>query len=326
MKKGIIVAAMSFGLTISIQAQLVPASRETLSDKKNLPVNKQDVEKLCGCFEVEFKYAETFSPDPEYKFHDREDISGILELILPVESNDKKIIMQHLLVITDSMIVKHWRENWTYQDPVIWKYRGDKVWVKELLKPEQVKGKWTQSVWEVSDAPRYQGASEWIDTDGKTFWQNTADAPLPRREYSVRNDYNILKRTNRLLLTNEGWLHEQDNQKIIRTKDGDKLLVEEKGINSYKRVEDSKCAAAKAYWEKNKFYWTKVRTAWEEYLASHSTVELKTKVDGKVLHEDLNALAKEFAAGKLKAADIDTKIKASLEKFMGRDEAVAQNQ
>ena len=99
---------------------------------------------------------------------------------------------------------------------------------------------------------RYQGASEWIRTDGKTFWQNTSDAPLPRSEYSVRNDYNILKRTNRLTLTDFGWVHEQDNQKIIRHQGSDKLLAEEKGVNSYKKTDESKCAAAKAYWEKNK--------------------------------------------------------------------------
>ena len=92
-----------------------------------------------------------------------------------------------------------------------------------------MKGKWVQSVWEVSDAPRYQGASNWVTTDGITFWQNTAGmAPLPRREYSVRDDYNILKRTNRIILTNNGWVHEQDNQKIIRGEGIDKLLVEEK--------------------------------------------------------------------------------------------------
>jgi hypothetical protein len=71
--------------------------------------DKQNVDKLCGCFEVEFKYAETFSPDKNYKFHDREEISGGTELTFPVEVSDKKIVMQHLLVITDSMIIKHWR-------------------------------------------------------------------------------------------------------------------------------------------------------------------------------------------------------------------------
>ena len=288
--------------------------------------DKQNIEKLCGCYEVEFKYAETFSPDTSYKFHERDEINGGLELILPIETSDRKIVLQHLLIITDSMIIKHWREDWTYENPTVFNYRGNKLWAKAQLKPEDVKGKWTQSVWEVSDAPRYQGVSEWINTDGKTFWQNTADAPLPRREYSVRNDYNILRRTNRIILTNDGWVHEQDNQKIIRNKGVDKLLVEEKGINSYKKVEDKKCAAAKVFWEKNKTYWAKVRAAWEDYLSAHSSVALKDNTGGKPLHEYLNDLAKEFVTGKVGSSDLDARIKAILEKNIDHDQAVAQNQ
>jgi hypothetical protein len=235
------------------------------------------------------------------------------------------MVIQHLLIITDSMIIKHWREDWTYENPVVLRYQGNKQWTSEQLQPGQVKGKWTQTVWEVSDAPRYQGASEWMSTDGKTFWENTSDAPLPRREYSIRNDYNILRRTNRILLTNEGWIHEQDNQKIIRKNGNDKLLVEEKGINSYKKVDDSKCAPAKAWWEKNKAYWATVRAAWEIYLANHSSVVLKDLVDGKPLHEQLNDLAKDFASGKVKSSDLDARIKTSLEKYISQDKSVASS-
>jgi hypothetical protein len=293
------------------------------NDKSSTP-GRPEVDKLCGCFEVEFKYAETFSPDKNYKFHDREEISGGTELIMPVEVSDNKIVMQHLLIITDSMIVKHWREDWSYENPTVWKYKGDKVWVKDQLKPEQVKGKWTQAVWEVSDAPRYQGASEWVSLDNKTVWQNTADAPLPRREYSVRSDYNVLKRTNRLVITADGWSHEQDNQKIIRSAAGDKLLVEEKGLNTYKRVADSECAAGKAYWEKNKEFWTKVRKTWEAYVSTHSTITLKSEINGKVLHDYLFEQAKDYASGKIKKEDIDQKIKVQIESFLGSDKSVAQ--
>ncbi len=280
------------------------------------PKDKPVVDKLCGCFEVEFKYAETFSPDKNYKYHDREEISGGTELTFPIEVTDKKIVMQHLLVITDSMIIKHWREEWSYENPVIWRYEGDKVWTKQNLKPEEVKGKWTQSVWEVSDEPRYQGASTWIRTDGKTTWTNTTDAPLPRREYSTRSDYNLLKRTNRISINDSGYLHEQDNQKIIRSAAGDKLLVEEKGINSYKRLPDAECAAAKFYWDNNKVFWTKVRKTWETYINTHDVISLQTNVGGKVLHEYLFDLAKDYAAKKVSEKDIDGLIKADIEKFV----------
>ena len=287
---------------------------------------KENVDKLCGCFEVEFKYAETFSPNPSYKFHDREEINGGLELTFPVEVTDKRIVMQHLLVITDSIIVKHWREEWSYENPTIWNYQGDKVWTKQQLNPELVKGKWTQSVWEVSDEPRYQGFSQWVNLDNKTIWQNTTDAPLPRREYTVRSDYNILQRTNRLNITDSGYIHEQDNKKILRKNGVDELIAEEKGINSYKRVADKECNGARIYWEKNKAFWTKVRTNWEAYIQATNIISLKTKVDGKMLNEYLFALAKDYAAKKISDKEIDAKIKAEIQKFLGPDDKSVAHQ
>lgn len=289
------------------------------------PRDKQYVDKLCGCFEVEFKYAETFSPKENYKYHEREEISGGTELVFPIENTDRRIVMQHLLVITDSMIVKHWREEWTYENTEQWVYQGDNVWKKVQLKPEEVKGKWTQTVWEVSDAPRYQGSSQWVTVDGKTFWQNTVDAPLPRREYSTRNDYNILKRGNRIIIRDNGYAHEQDNQKIIRANGKDELLVEEKGWNTYVRTEATNCAAGLAYWEKTKAYWTAVRNAWDSYMKEHTVVVLKKEVDGKVMHDHLFALAKEYSTGKLKPADVDARVKKILLQFVGNVNAVAGN-
>ncbi len=279
--------------------------------------DKQFVDKLCGCFTVEFKYAETFSPDEEYKYHNRERIVAGTELTFPIEVSKKKIVMQHLLIITDSMIVKHWREDWTYENPVTWKFEGDNVWTKVVLSPKDVKGKWTQSVWEVSDAPRYFGVSNWVEQDGKIVWQNTTDAPLPRREYSARSDYNILKRTNRLVIDgNNGYTHEQDNKKILRKDGKDILIAEEKGINNYVRKADNECDAGRAYWEKTKDYWTSVRKVWDEYLASHDRVELQRKVDGKVMHDYLFAMAKDYAAGKLQLADTEKSLKDLLNKFV----------
>ena len=282
----------------------------------------KNINKLCGCFEVEFKYAETFAPDPNYKFHEREFINGGTEYVFPVEASNNKIVLQHLLVITDSMIIKHWREDWTYENPVIWKYQGNKTWTKELQRPEAVKGKWTQSIWEVSDEPRYQGTSGWIFANGETFWLNSTDAPLPRREYSVRNDYNILNRTNRIVVSDNGYIHSQDNKKIIRENGKDKLLVEEKGINSYARKDVSACAAAKAWWEKNKAYWEKVRAIWDEKVAAANTMKMETKVNDKVLHEYLMAQAKEFAEGKIPVAELDSRIRVNIDLFLSTGKTI----
>ena len=302
---------------------IVVVTAVCLSIAAQAPQDKQTINKLCGCFEVEFKYAETFSPDPTYKYHERDEINGGVELAMPIEVTDTKIVIQHLLIITDSMIVKHWREEWTYENPVLWVYKGDRTWVKTTVPTEQVKGKWTQTVWEVADEPRYQGFSQFVNLDGKTIWQNTTDAPLPRREYSTRSDYNVLKRTNRLNIFDSGYIHEQDNEKIIRSGVVDKLLTQEKGINSYKRIADNECNAGKVYWEKNKVYWGKVRQIWADYISTQTVISLKSKVDGKLLHEYLINLSKEYAAKKVSDADIDGKIKANINMFIGHDEKTA---
>jgi len=280
------------------------------------PADRKVIDKLCGCFEVNFKYAETFSPNADYKYHDREETGGTAELALPIEISDKKIVIQHLLIVGLNMVVKHWREEWTYENPVIWRYKGDRTWVKETVPAGQVKGKWTQTVWEVADEPRYQGFSQFVDLDGKIIWQNTTDAPLPRREYSVRSDYNILKRTNRINITDSGYLHEQDNQKIVRSNGTDKLLVEEKGLNSYKRIPEKECAAAKEYWEKNKDYWGRVRKIWADYINDHDTISLKNKIGDKFLHEYLISLAKDYALNKVGSTEIDGKIRTEIELFV----------
>jgi len=59
-----------------------------------LDEGKKQVEKLCGCFDVDFKYAETFSPDPRYKFHDRDALYG-RELVVIAEQSKNKIVLQH---------------------------------------------------------------------------------------------------------------------------------------------------------------------------------------------------------------------------------------
>lgn len=278
--------------------------------------DKKALENLCGCFDVKFMYAETFAADTGYRYHERETINGGIEYVVPIELTDKKAVLQHLLVINDSVIVKHWREDWVYENNVQWIYKGNHQWQQIQLPAALVKGKWMQTVWEVSDAPRYQGYSQFVSLDNKTIWQNTTDAPLPRREYTIRSDYNILKRTNRLNITDDGYVHEQDNQKIVRANGADKVLVEEKGINSYKRVDMAQCAAGKQYWQKHSTYWQEVRKVWDDYLNTHSTIGLKTEIDKKPLHSHLYALAGKFVKGQVKEAQLAAAIKEVVYKYI----------
>ena len=279
-----------------------------------IATEQKAVKSLCGCFEVDFKYAETFAADTAYKFHPRYNASG-LEWVVAEESNPTKFVLQHLLLVSDSMVIKHWREDWEFEKNDWWIFNHDATWKQVTGNKENTKGQWTQTVWEVDDAPRYQGSGNWISANGKYYWENTADAPLPRREYTKRKDYNVMQRTNRIVVTGNGWVHEQDNKKIIR-KDGvaDTYLAEEKGYNIYKRTDDNKCKIAAAYWEKHKKFWVTVRQAWQEILKDKTVVRLVPKADGMLLYEQFDNLEKQSLAG----TQLNEKVKWLLGKYIDK--------
>ncbi len=251
---------------------------------------KQDqeaIKRMCGCYEVSFKYTETFAPEIDYEKH-HDYTSGALEWAQLIEDEKNKISIQHLLVINDTMIIKHWRQDWLFENTNFYRFDGDSSWKFETKSKDEVRGQWTQNVFQVDDSPRYSGSATWVHFDGKNYWENKADSPLPRREYTKRNDYNVMKRGNRQEITSMGWTHEQDNDKVIR-KDGEKdvLLAQEKGYNVYTKVDDSKCKAAQDWWITNKDTWKIVRAKWDEVLARNKDLKLKPKVEDKALYEYL---------------------------------------
>ncbi|MDG2280715.1 MAG: hypothetical protein P8L42_08830, partial [Flavicella sp.] len=110
----------------------------------------------------------------------------------------------------------------------------------------------------------------------------------PRREYTKRSDYNVTLRGNRHEITNYGWLHEQDNSKIIRISGKEDVeLAKEKGYNTYVRLDDIKCAAAKKWWAENGEKWEVVRNKWNQVYARNTDLNLETKVDNKALYKHL---------------------------------------
>ena len=271
---------------------LISISAMAQSKKKQ---DREAIKNMCGCYEVTFNFAETFAPDKDYKFHDNYR-SGGLEWVQLVEDDKNKISMQHLLIVGPSAIVKHWRQDWLYENTSLYTYDKDRSWKHVELPKAQVKGQWTQKVFQVDDGLRYEGSASWVHQDGRHFWENTADSPLPRREFSKRSDYNVMIRTNRHEITDYGWVHEQDNDKIVRSAADDKLLAEEKGWNTYVKVDDSKCKAAQDWWVKNEQYWSDVREVWDEIYAAKSTLTFKGKVDDKIMFEKIFALGDEVVA------------------------------
>ncbi|MDD7886095.1 DUF6607 family protein [Flavivirga sp. 57AJ16] len=256
---------------------------------------KQDAEaikKMCGCYEVTFNFAETFnySKDSLYK-PSKTKTDKALEWAQLVENDKNKISIQHLLQVGDPSkphIVKHWRQDWLFENTNFYMFNGDNTW-NYVSKPKaEVKGQWTQKVYQVDDSPRYEGSATWVHVDGKSYWENMTDAPLPRREYTKRNDYNITVRGNRQEITKNGWVHDQDNAKVVREKGKeDMLLAREKGYNTYVRVDDSRCKAAADWWVKNQEKWALVRSKWSDVYGRNKNLALESKVENKLLYKYL---------------------------------------
>ncbi len=291
----------------------------TTAQKKK---QKEDIEailSMCGCHEITFNFAETFAADTAYEFH-KNYTAGGLEWIFPVSQEDDKIVIQHLLVVGDTMIVKHWRQDWVYENTDLYEYDVRDAWNYNKLDAAKVKGQWTQKVFQVDDSPRYEASGSWVHVDERRYWETTADAPLPRREKTKRNDYNVMVRRNRQELTNNGWVHEQDNLKVKRNSEGDKLIAQEKGWNEYTKTDESKCQVAKDWWEKNQAYWADVRSVWDEVFASQKTLKLKMRSGDQILMMRMFALGSELVGDSYDSEASKTKIREAIQKHINTDE------
>jgi hypothetical protein len=278
--------------------------------------DREAIKSLAGFYKVTFNYAETFSPDDDYKYHDRHR-SSAKEIAILVENSPKKIVIQHLLVMRgDSMIIKHWREDWTYEDQTILAYDKDNAWKKVTLSANDVKGKWTQKVFQVDDSPRYQAIGTWVHVDGKHQWQSNSDSPLPRRESTERNDYNVLNRGNNLYLTANGWMFEQDNKKIVRADGKDKLIAMEKGMEEFIKTDVKSFGYAQTWWKQQEGFWKDARASWDAVFAETNYLKLNLKVDNKLLYEQFFALGDQSAKEKWSSEKNKKNIKKVIEAYL----------
>ena len=254
------------------------------------------IKSMAGIYKVSFDFAETFSPDTGYKYFPRYREWGI-EYVTIVEESENKIVLQHLLIVADTMIIKHWRQDWVYENTALYHFYKDKNWIRTTLSPDQVKGTWSQKVYQVDDSPRYEGYGTWIHVDGRHFWQSIADAPLPRREFTKRSDYNAMRRHSQIELLADGWLFDQDNEKLLRANGTDRLICWEKGVEKFSKG-DYNATPAQKWWNAQQDFWADVRAEWDKIYAATPDLKLAPKVKDKLLFEALFALGDKHSVGK----------------------------
>ena len=277
---------------------------------------------MAGEYRASFDFIETLGFYEDYK-PTRPYQSWGTEYIFVVEDRGDFISLQHVLVmmmktadggVTEPYVVKHWRQDWTYEDSSINSYVGNRTWRSEEVPKEQRQGNWSQAVFQVDDSPRYESMGRWVHARGLSSWMSQETwRPLPRREFSVRDDYDVLIGTNRHTITLNGWSQEEDNLKVVtgesigRAKDG-KLLPDyevrgrEVGFNRYERIIDFDFQPAKSYWEKTAYFWSKVRERWKSVLENQTT------------HSLTNEGRNSFLMGAMIAADTISRVGESSKK------------
>jgi hypothetical protein len=236
---------------------------------------QSSIRSFSGCYDVSYDFKETEALQPGYQLKKPYHTSGV-ETVIVDEDRPGHIALQHILTVED-MVIKHWRQEWTYEQQTVFDYKNGGIWEKRALTPAEATGRWVQRVLQVDDSPRYECAAPWTMTEASPYWRCEAWSPLPRRE-SGRSDYNVLSRVNRQILTADGWNHEEHNTKIMVDEKGTvQPLVKEEGLNSYKRTDSSRCDKAVQFWKENSTVWHAINAAWEKVYASETHLEFKEK-------------------------------------------------
>lgn len=268
-----------------------------LDAKTKKEKDRQAILAQVGDYKVSFEFVETFAFDKS-KNLDKPYFSWATEYIFPLEQKENFISLQHILVMTmedetgkptEPYVVKHWRQDWTYQAKDMFTFKGHNTWTKTRLTPAQWQGAWVQAVYQVDDSPRYSAVGKWVHTPEFSVWDaETAWRPLPRREHTQRSDYQAMDSKNRVTITPTGWYHEQDNLKVVvdpKTLQPSGYITREIGFNRYERIKNYDFSVGKQYWEKTAPYWASVRQYWDEVIKKNNKFTLQEKIDDKFLYK-----------------------------------------
>ena len=254
---------------------------------------------MAGTYRASFDFLETVGYTPDFS-PARPYQSWGTEHIYVVADRPDFISLQHIMVmrfrgedgsVSEPMVMKHWRQDWRYEDRVINAYVGSHTWERRELPEAAVDGTWSQAVFQVDDSPRYESIGRWVHTGSFSAWESeTTWRPLPRREFSVRDDYQVLAGTNRHTITPSGWVQEEDNLKLVLGADGeprDELpyLAREAGLARYELLSDFDVSAGDTYWARTSAFWQVVREHWAQLLSEHEQLSLRPEVDGQRLFE-----------------------------------------
>ncbi|WP_232495875.1 DUF6607 family protein [Novosphingobium kaempferiae] len=264
--------------------------------------DRADILAMAGTYKVRFDMQETTPWVAGYTPLERK-ISGGNEVVRVIEDTGRHIALQHLLVVEhggETMVIKHWRQDWDYEPARVLVYDDASAWKWEAIPEKFRKGRWSQTVYQVDDSPRYGGWGAFDTEGGVRRWRsNWTWRPLARRDAVRHPVYDRYLSINRHQNTPDGWIHWQDNTKL-GLKDG-KLapVVQEFVLNTYTRFDGYNVKAADDYWAATKDYWAAIRAEWAKVAESKGGIAVTEEAEtGTVISGRLLEIADEIQSGK----------------------------
>lgn len=249
---------------------------------------------MAGAYRASFDFLETAGFTLPYEAK-RPYQSWGTEYVYVLADEPKFISLQHILVmqmqmpdgsVSEPIVVKHWRQDWAYQDRDLHIYRGHQTWEAKTLSRKETKHSWSQTVYQVDDSPRYESIGHWQHLPNYSSWvSGNTWRPLPRREFSVRDDYDVLIGTNRHTITPLGWIHEEENLKAVVDQAGEvqSIIAREAGFNRYERIIGFDFSAGDRYWQRTRPFWQDVASAWKEIYKDNKQFTINKEVEGTSL-------------------------------------------
>jgi hypothetical protein len=282
---------------------------------------------MAGPYRVSFDFIETigfiegYLPPAPYQ-------SWGTEFIYVVTDEPDFISLQHIMVLkfdpsegipAEPMVVKHWRQDWRYEQRRMHTFRGDLTWRLANQSPTESRGRWVQSVYQVDDSPRYMAAGRWQHRANFSSW--TSDEtwrPLPRREFSVRNDYDALIGTNKHTITPSGWVQEELNLKAVLDDEGvvSEVLARENGVARYERISGYDWQAGDEYWQRTAAFWAITRDVWANYLQDERTLTIRKTAEGIPLYAAMFEMAEGSQTANLDSNATRDTIRQMLQRYI----------
>lgn len=302
------------GTKVSIDIKPNQYFRKLQNKFSSLSKKKKDrlaILAMYGPYRASFEFLETFGLKGGYTLRKPYRSWGT-EYIYILNNTENLISLQHIMVmyfendgkIEGPLVMKHWRQDWAYQKPKAFFYRASGRFSNQSL--GRVSGSWVQSVYHVDDSPRYSNVGRWSHQPGvSTFDAEASYRPLPRRELTVRKDYNSLLGKNIISVIAQGWVHEQHNLKVNYNKKVSRVIAKENGFNRYQRVKDFDFKEGDRFFEKTEAFWALVRSYWSRKIEEKKSFALKRKVYDKLMFEGLFQYADDLYRNKKKFSKAD---------------------